>query len=111
MSISGKSFTTQIIPLRSVRQFIFDEIVLSECNQVKNLSNKENKRAVASFLIERSETKIAELRTNWLKAHSQDDEYPLPLLRIRVCFLDTRFNFNYLRLNIRAAFKLRTLSA
>jgi len=90
LSITGKSFEVEKIPLRTVRPFVTREITLATDKRFKGLEKKQdNRQEVTKRLMQIVEEMIAEANEMWLSLHgdSQDDEdeeQPLPLIRLRV---------------------------
>ncbi|OKL59521.1 Double-strand break repair protein mus-23 [Talaromyces atroroseus] len=91
LSITGREFESEPIPLKTVRPFIMKELVLSEDKNAKKLARKENNRTeVTRLLMSYVEDLIEDAKAQWLEAHrddiGDDDEpnIPLPLVRLRV---------------------------
>ncbi|KAL7746139.1 meiotic recombination [Sorochytrium milnesiophthora] len=89
LSIHDTSFELEKVRLRSVRPFIMDELVLSADT---GLRPTETKR-IQAYIVDRVETLIQSARHNWLELNAQDgaadaepdeDQIPLPLVRLRV---------------------------
>ncbi|RMJ28108.1 double-strand break repair protein [Aspergillus sp. HF37] len=90
LSITGREFKAEPIPLRTVRPFATKEIVLSEEKGTQKLARKEDNRTeVTRFLMTIVEELIEEAKAQWLEMQNttEDDEereVPLPLVRLRV---------------------------
>ena len=90
LSITGREFKSEPIPLKTVRPFAMREIVLSEEKGAQKLARKENNRTeVTRFLMTIVEELIEEAKVQWLETQDQDEEdeereIPLPLVRLRV---------------------------
>ncbi|KAA8651276.1 hypothetical protein EYZ11_009190 [Aspergillus tanneri] len=89
LSITGREFKCEPIPLKSVRPFAMKEIVLSQEKGAQKLARKENNRTeVTRFLITIVEELIEEAKAEWLEmqdSNAEDiEEVPLPLVRLRV---------------------------
>ncbi|EAS28599.2 DNA repair protein (mre11) [Coccidioides immitis RS] len=89
LSITGRDFKCEPIPLKTVRPFVMKEIVLSEEKEAQRLLRKENNRTeLTRFLMGLVDELIEKAKNDWLA--SQDDfdgdesEIPLPLVRLRV---------------------------
>lgn len=92
LSITGKDFECETIPLKSVRPFIMREIVLQEEPGMKTLARKDNNRtAITGHLDKIVHEMIAEANESWRDNYSGDtdeeqrqEDPPLPLIRLRV---------------------------
>ncbi|KAF1989280.1 DNA repair exonuclease [Aulographum hederae CBS 113979] len=93
VSVTGKSFKSEPIRLKSVRPFIMREIVLAEERALKNIWKKDNNRAeITRYLMAIVDEMIKEAAQQWQEAHEDDEEPedeedrtpPLPLIRLRV---------------------------
>lgn len=92
LSITGKDFECETIPLKEVRPFIMREITLQEEPGMKTLARKDNNRtAITGHLDKIVHEMIAEANEAWREGYgdSMDDETrqkgpPLPLIRLRV---------------------------
>ncbi|KAE8357044.1 Mre11 DNA-binding presumed domain-containing protein [Aspergillus coremiiformis] len=90
ISITGREFKCEPIPLKTVRPFVMREIVLSEEKGAQKLARKENNRTeVTRFLMAIVEELIEQAKTEWLamREDAEEDEeleVPLPLVRLRV---------------------------
>lgn len=94
LSICGKEFKSEPIRLKSVRPFIFKDLVLSQENEAIRIARKDDhKSELTRFLIAKVEALINQAQAEWQEAQEEggardeDDEYsenPLPLIRLRV---------------------------
>lgn len=91
LSITGREFKNEPIPLKTVRPFVMKEIVLSEDKTAKKLARKENNRTeITRLLMTYVEDLIEQAKQEWLETHEDDigddeePEIPLPLVRLRV---------------------------
>jgi double-strand break repair protein MRE11 len=91
LSVTGREFKSEPIPLKTVRPFVMKEIVLSEDKTAKKLARKENNRTeITRLLMTYVEDLIEQAKTEWLETHQDDfgddeePEIPLPLVRLRV---------------------------
>ncbi|BAE59013.1 unnamed protein product [Aspergillus oryzae RIB40] len=90
VSITGRDFKCEPIPLKTVRPFVMKEIVLSEEKGAQKLARKENNRTeVTRFLMTIVEELIEQAKAEWLAMQEdveeeEELEVPLPLVRLRV---------------------------
>ena len=96
LSITGTEFSLEKIRLKTVRPFIFREIVLADEPEMKNVWKKTNNRtAVTQFLRLVVDELIEEATNIWKEAQDEADDddddgdeaaapAPLPLIRLRV---------------------------
>lgn len=91
LSITGREFKSEPIPLKTVRPFAMREIVLSEEKGAQKLARKEDSRTeVTRLLMTIVEELIEEAKVQWLEMQNdrneEDEEHeaPLPLVRLRV---------------------------
>ncbi|KAF8244337.1 DNA repair exonuclease [Wilcoxina mikolae CBS 423.85] len=89
LSITGRDFTLEKIRLKTVRPFVFKEIVLAEEKEMKNVWKKINNRTqITQFLCRVVDELIEEARRDWLETQDEEEEeeieVPLPLIRLRV---------------------------
>lgn len=93
LSITGRDFKSEPIRLKTVRPFVYKDLVLSEQKDLKNLARKNNHRTeLTRFLVRVVDELIEDAKAEWLEAqqdHAVDDdgetmECPLPLVRLRV---------------------------
>ena len=94
LSITGKSFTSEAIRLRSVRPFLMREIVLADHPDIKEKElwrMADNKTKLTQVLVNIVEDMIEEAKREWLELQEERDdddvvEVPLPLIRLRAEF-------------------------
>lgn len=87
LSVTGHDFKSEPVRLKSVRPFAMREIVLMEEKGAQKLARKESNRTeVTRFLMTIVEELIEEARADWLQGQddAEDQEVPLPLVRLRV---------------------------
>lgn len=88
VSVTGKDFKTEKIPLKSVRPFVTREIILNQDKRFKGLDKKkDNRQEVTRRLMEVVEEMIEEANTEWESIQTDQealDERPLPLIRLKV---------------------------
>ncbi|PHH61485.1 hypothetical protein CDD81_332 [Ophiocordyceps australis] len=88
VSISGKDFKVDKIPLKTVRPFITREIVLAQDKRFKGLDKKkDNKQEVTRRLMEVVDEMINEANAEWEALQTDEEaleERPLPLIRLKV---------------------------
>lgn len=90
LSITGRDFKVDTIPLRSVRPFVMREIVLAEEKAAVRLAKKaSNRTELTQFLTGIVDEMIQEANQEWEQKQVQDDsdedvKPPLPLIRLRV---------------------------
>lgn len=93
VSVTGREFTVDKIPLKTVRPFVTRDIVLSTDRRFRGLeTRKENRQEVTRRLMEVVEEMIEEANAGWLSLQSGEEgasdddvgEPPLPLIRLRV---------------------------
>ncbi|KAK3684069.1 Metallo-dependent phosphatase-like protein [Podospora appendiculata] len=90
LSITGKNFEVEKIPLKTVRPFVTGEVVLATDKRFKGLATKpDNRQEITKRLITIVDEMIAEANATWRSTHEEDEmdddeEQPLPLIRLRV---------------------------
>lgn len=93
ISVTGKSFETEIIRLTTVRPFVMREIVLADSREMQAIAKlDDNRPKVTRYLDSIVEELIAEANEQWREARQEaggedEDETedpPLPLVRLRV---------------------------
>lgn len=90
LSVTGKEFTVDKIPLKTVRPFVTREIVLAKEKKFKDLAKKRDNRAeLTRRLMVVVEEMIEQANAGYLALHGggegiADDEQPLPLIRLKV---------------------------
>ncbi|KPM43433.1 Double-strand break repair protein mus-23 [Neonectria ditissima] len=93
MSVTGKDFKVDKIPLKSVRPFVTREIVLSQDKRFKGLDKKkDNRQELTRRLMEVVEDMIAEANADWEAIQTDEEaleEPPLPLIRLKVEYTAT----------------------
>ena len=88
VSVTGKEFKTEKIPLKSVRPFVTREIVLAQDKRFKGLDKKkDNRQEVTRRLMEVVEEMIDQANAEWEAIQTDEEaleERPLPLIRLKV---------------------------
>ncbi|KAJ6785714.1 hypothetical protein PWT90_06256 [Aphanocladium album] len=88
VSVTGKEFRMDKIPLKTVRPFVTREIILNQDKRFKGLDKKkDNRQEVTRRLMEVVEEMIEEANTEWEAIQTDQeaiDERPLPLIRLKV---------------------------
>ncbi|KAK8216140.1 double-strand break repair protein mus-23 [Phyllosticta capitalensis] len=89
LSIKGKEFKSENIRLKTVRPFIMKEIVLEDEPAMQDVWKKDNNRPVITrHLISIVEELIEQAKEEWIASQGsdldEDEEMPLPLVRLRV---------------------------
>jgi len=90
LSITGKEYKVDTIRLKTVRPFVMKEIVLSEDKTALSFAKKgDNRTALTRHLMDIVESMIKEAKVEWKAAQDDadrddDEEVPLPLIRLRV---------------------------
>lgn len=91
LSVTGKDFTCDPIPLKTVRPLVTKEIVLQQLPQFKKLQNvKENRQQVTKELVKVVDEMIEEANDEWLEGQEtpgdqiDEEDRPLPLIRLKV---------------------------
>lgn len=90
LDITGKDFKQKNIRLKTVRPFVMKEIVLQDEKGMKTLAKKvSNRTEITNHLQGIVEDLIENAKTSWLEAQGltepdEDNEIPLPLVRLRV---------------------------
>ena len=91
LSITGRDFQLEKIPLKTVRPFVTKEIHLGTDKRFKGVAKmKDNRQEVTKRLMEVVEEMIEEANADWLSIQDGDDpadveqERPLPLIRLKV---------------------------
>ncbi|KAK4183795.1 putative double-strand break repair protein mus-23 [Podospora australis] len=90
LNITGKSFTVDKIPLKTVRPFVIRDVVLATDKRFKGLEKKQdNRQEITKRLMVIVEEMIEEAHATWLDTHGgtdsvQEEEPPLPLIRLKV---------------------------
>lgn len=91
LSITGKEFKCDPIPLKTVRPLVTKDIVLRQLPQFKKLQNKkDNRQLITKELVNIVEEMIEEANNEWLEVQDtpedqiDEEDRPLPLIRLRV---------------------------
>ncbi|SPO03624.1 probable recombinational repair protein mus-23 [Cephalotrichum gorgonifer] len=88
VSLTGKEFKVDKIPLKTVRPFVTRELVLATDKRFKGLdTKKDNRQEVTRRLMEVVGEMIEEANADWASLQSDVDEPgepPLPLIRLKV---------------------------
>lgn len=91
LSITGKEFKCEPIPLKTVRPLVTKDIVLQQLPQFKKLQNvKDNREKVTRELVQIVEEMIDEANNEWLETQEipkdqiDEEDRPLPLIRLKV---------------------------
>lgn len=89
VSVFGKEFKTQKIPLKTVRPFVTQEITLAADSRFSDLAHQpENRQELTRRLMGVVEDMIEEANTDWDSNHKSkdwaDEQRPLPLVRLKV---------------------------
>jgi double-strand break repair protein MRE11 len=88
LNITGKEFNIDKIPLKSVRPFVTDEIVLSTDKRFKGVDKKkDNRQEITKRLMDIVEKMIQKANDEWLGIQGdgeEAEEQPLPLIRLKV---------------------------
>ncbi|KEY74597.1 hypothetical protein S7711_05028 [Stachybotrys chartarum IBT 7711] len=88
VTITGKDFQVEKIPLKSVRPFVTRELVLSQDKRFKGLDKKkDNRQEVTRRLMEVVDEMIEEANADWEAIQTDEEaleERPLPLIRLKV---------------------------
>ncbi|RSL60830.1 Double-strand break repair protein mus-23 [Fusarium sp. AF-6] len=93
LSVTGKDFKVEKLPLKSVRPFVTRELVLAQDKNFKGLDKKkENRQEVTRKLMEVVEEMIEEANAEWEAIQTDEEaleERPLPLIRLKVEYTAT----------------------
>lgn len=90
LSITGKKFEVEKIPLKTVRPFVTQEIVLATDKRFKGLEKKQdNRQDITKRLMLIVEEMIEAANATWQSIHGdkemdEDEQQPLPLIRLKV---------------------------
>ncbi|KAL2256230.1 hypothetical protein VTK26DRAFT_1965 [Humicola hyalothermophila] len=90
LSITGRTFQVEKIPLRTVRPFVTQEIHLATDKRFKGLEKKQdNRQDITKRLMLIVEEMIEQANAEWLSIHGrgeadEDEGPPLPLIRLKV---------------------------
>ncbi|KAM0351627.1 hypothetical protein ACHAPU_002637 [Fusarium lateritium] len=93
VSLTGKDFKVDKLPLKTVRPFVTREVILAQDKSFKGLDKKkDNRQEVTRRLMEVVEEMIEEANADWEAIQTDDDaleERPLPLIRLKVEYTAT----------------------
>ena len=87
VSVTGREFKVDKIPLKTVRPFVTKELVLATDKRFKGLDKKkDNRQEVTKRLTEIIDEMINEANAEWLAIQDESEapEPPLPLIRLKV---------------------------
>jgi double-strand break repair protein MRE11 len=90
LKVTGKEFHHEPVLLKTVRPFVMKEIVLAEERALKNIWKKDNNRMeITRHLVSIVDELVEEAKQQWRdaqdsKVESNDENLPLPLIRLRV---------------------------
>lgn len=91
VSITGEGYTSKPIPLKTVRPFVQDHIVLQKIPEFKKLQNlKNNREKITKLLIQHVDEMIDTANRDWLALQDEpeheieEEDRPLPLIRLKV---------------------------
>lgn len=93
LSVTGKDFKVDKIPLKTVRPFVTQELVLSQDKRFRGLDKKkDNRQEVTRRLMEVVEEMAKEANEDWRAIQTDKEaleEPPLPLIRLKVEYTAT----------------------
>lgn len=91
VSITGRDFKCEPIPLKTVRPFVTNDIVLQKIPEFKALQSlKNNREKVTKLLIREVDKMIDQANRDWLALQDEpedeiaEEDRPLPLIRLKV---------------------------
>lgn len=90
LSVTGQDFKVEPIRLKTVRPFVWEDLVLKDDKEFqKHMKSGSNRTHVTKYLMTKVENLIEEAKAGWMAAqeeseHDEDFEVPLPLIRLRV---------------------------
>ncbi|EFX05556.1 meiotic recombination protein mre11 [Grosmannia clavigera kw1407] len=88
LTITGKEFAVQKIPLKTVRPFVTRELILANEKKFKDLAKKKDNRAeLTRRLMAVVEEMIEEANAEYFALHDRDEteeDPPLPLIRLKI---------------------------
>ena len=88
VSVTGKDFEVDKIPLKTVRPFVTGEIVLATDKRFKGVDKKkDNRQEITRRLMDIVEEMIEQANADWLSIQDEgeeQEEQPLPLIRLKV---------------------------
>ncbi|RSH93640.1 meiotic recombination [Saitozyma podzolica] len=98
LSIQGSQFQIAEIPLKTVRPFELDEVVLSEAAAIEvNKMSLDDKDSITAFLRGKVEELIAQAKQKWKETHGNVKDMMLPLIRLKVETSDAKEMTNPVR--------------
>ncbi|PNY29257.1 Double-strand break repair protein mus-23 [Tolypocladium capitatum] len=88
VSVTGKDFKVDKVPLKTVRPFVTRELVLAQDKRFKGLDKKkDNRQELTRRLMEVVDEMIEEANVDWEAIQTDEEaleERPLPLIRLKV---------------------------
>ncbi|KAL2755359.1 hypothetical protein ACRALDRAFT_1076968 [Sodiomyces alcalophilus JCM 7366] len=88
VSVTGKDFKVKKLPLKTVRPFVTNEIVLATDKRFKGVDKiKDNRQELTKRLMKVVDEMIEQANAGWLAIQDDEDdieERPLPLIRLKV---------------------------
>ena len=89
LSVTGKNFEVEKVPLKTVRPFVTAELVLATDKRFKGVDKKkDNRQDITRRLMDIVEEMIEQANAEWLSIQDEDreqqEEPPLPLIRLKV---------------------------
>ncbi|KAJ9654485.1 meiotic recombination [Neophaeococcomyces mojaviensis] len=91
LSITGREFKSEPIRLKTVRPFVYKDIVLNQEKEAIKIAQKDNHRhRLSTWLQNLVDELITAAQQQWQEAQEEDDpessqpECPLPLVRLRI---------------------------
>lgn len=88
LSLTGRDFEVEKIPLKTVRPFVTGEIVLANDKRFKGVDKKkDNRQEITRRLMDIVEEMIEQANAEWLSIQDEGEEQveqPLPLVRLKV---------------------------
>lgn len=85
MSITGKEFSIEKFPLKTIRPFKMETVILSADSFIE--PGPDTKIEVTKWMVRKVEKLIEQAKTEWTENHlddEEDEQPPLPLIRLRV---------------------------
>ncbi|CAM1510605.1 Fc.00g009400.m01.CDS01 [Cosmosporella sp. VM-42] len=93
VTVTGKDFKVDKLPLKTVRPFVTREIILAQDKRFKGLDKKkDNRQEVTRKLMEVVEEMIEAANADWEAIQTDEEaleERPLPLIRLKVEYTAT----------------------
>jgi double-strand break repair protein MRE11 len=92
LSVTGKDFATELVRLKTVRPFVYKEVILQNDKKMRELAlqSADNQPAVNRYCMDHIDEMIVQANQNWLEAQQErgdeepEEDPPLPLIRLRV---------------------------